>query len=83
MKIIINDIFKGKEIELTATLSTEHTCSSYGMPVMLIKEWGDQNSSLMSYENWMLGAARVVEMQDEKEEALFLSWIENLNRMLP
>lgn len=78
MKIIAKDIMTGEEIPLTATLTTDHPASSYGLPVMVIDEWG--GNDCMSHQNWILAGCRVVEL-DEAEREAFAKWyrlIENL-----
>lgn len=72
MKIQLTDVCTGESVELTAELTTEHSASSYGQPVMWIEEWG----GLMSALSWILGRGRVLEITPD-EQALFDQWQDN------
>lgn len=82
VKIAARDVFSGDVVELTATLTTDHSVSSYGQPVMVIKEWADQDSDLMGYDNWVLAGCSVVEPGDKEQQELFAQWIKNMAQML-
>jgi len=70
MKIKAYDYNSGKDITLTAHLTTDHSQSSYGQPVMMIDEWGGQ---LMSAENWIIAGCYPVEMSSDEASA-FHKW---------
>ena len=70
MKIIAKDIFGGEDVTLTATLTTDHPASSYGQPVMMIKEWDDD---CMSHQNWILAGCQVIDI-DQAEKEDFERW---------
>lgn len=64
------DLVRDEAVTLTASMTTEHPCSSYGQPVMLIDEW---DGGVMSHANWVLIGARVIEISDD-EIAQYKQW---------
>ena len=76
MKIIARDLMTDHNIELNATLTTDHPASSYGQPVMVIDEWGD----CMSHQNWVLAGCYIVEIDDDEKED-FAKWYGLIEQM--
>jgi len=65
MKISARDIFSDEQVELTGRLTTDHPLSSYGQPVLLIEEWGNEPMSLI---NWSLAGCQVIEATEQEAQ---------------
>lgn len=73
MKITARDFSTGQLVALTAKLTTEHSTSLNGQPVMVIKEWG---AGIMSYDNWLMASCVVTEPGSEEQRQLFKRWLQ-------
>ena len=73
MKITARDFSTGELVNLTAKLTTEHSKSNHGQPVMIIKEWG---AGIMSYDNWKMAACVVTDPGSEEQQELFQKWLQ-------
>jgi hypothetical protein len=73
MKITARDFSTGELVELTAKLTIEHSTSSHGQPVMIIKEW---DAGIMSYDNWKIADCVVTEPGSEEQQELFKRWVQ-------
>ena len=71
------DIFDGGETtKIKAEITTEHSASSYGLPVVLLPD-GD----VLSAESWVLLGYRIVSIKT-KEAPMMERWLKNLYGML-
>jgi hypothetical protein len=70
MKILATDVYSGKQHTLTGKFDMDHVSSSYGLPIMLIEEWGNK---VMSHKQWLLDRCEVVEI-DEEDQEFFNHW---------
>lgn len=71
------DIFKGgKAVKIKGELTTEHSASSYGLPVIVLPDGG-----VISAESWVLLGYRVVSLT-EKEAPMMGRWLKNLYAMM-
>ena len=70
MKILATDVSSGKKVTLTGKFEMDHTSSSYGLPALVIEEWGGK---VMSHKHWMLDRCEVVEIDDEEQD-FFNHW---------
>ena len=78
MKITAWDMMTDQTIKLTASFTTDHPLSSYGQPVMLIKEWEDND--VMSHQNWLLAGCKVTDLP-EKDKKAFEKWYSLITAM--
>ena len=67
MKIRTTDVYSGKKLIITGKFEMDHTSSSYGLPDLVIEEWGGK---VMSHKQWMLNSCEVVEINDEEQDFL-------------
>lgn len=73
MKITARDFSTGELVDLTAKLTTEHSTSKHGQPVMIIKEWG---AGIMSYDNWKMATCVVTDPGSQEQQELFIKWVQ-------
>jgi hypothetical protein len=71
MRISARDPFSGELVELTASLTTEHSAADHPQPIMIIEEW---RAGMMSHKNWELSACRVISPGNKEQQALFSRW---------
>jgi hypothetical protein len=76
MKILATDIYSGKKRTLTGKFEMDHTSASYGLPALVIEEWGGK---IMSHKQWMLDGCEVVEIDDEEQD-FFNHWRSELGK---
>lgn len=70
------DIFEGgKTVKIKGELTTEHSASSYGLPVILLPDGG-----VLSAESWVMLGYRVVSLA-QKEAPLMERWLKNMYAM--
>jgi hypothetical protein len=70
------DIFSGgKAVKIKGELTTEHSASSYGLPVIVLPDGG-----VLSAESWVLLGYRVVSLT-QKEAPLMERWLKNMYAM--
>ena len=62
-----------KEIE--AEITTEHSASSYGLPVVLLEDGG-----VLSAQSWVMLDYKIVELPED-EKPLMEKWLKNLYAM--
>ena len=74
MKILATDMNSGGKITLTGRYEMDHISASYGLPALLIKEWGGK---VMSHKQWMLDKCEVIEI-DEEEQDFYNHWRSSL-----
>jgi len=67
MKALATDVYSGKQRTITGKFDRDHLTSSYGLPVMLIEEWGGK---VMSHKQWRMNRCEVDEI-DEEEQDIF------------
>ena len=76
MKLSYQDLFDTGRKEIEATVTTEHSASSYGLPVVLLEDGG-----LLSAESWVLLGYSIVSLS-KKESPMMEKWLKNLNAMM-
>lgn len=77
MLLQYTDIFKnGREVKITAEITTEHPASSYGIPVVVLPDGG-----VLGAESWVLLGYRVVSLT-KKEAPMMERWLKNLYAMM-
>ena len=76
MLLQFTDLFKRGTHQLTATITTEHSLSSYGQPVLLLSDGKPIDAT-----SWVLMGYSVLKMS-KKEAPLMEKWLGNLNLML-
>jgi hypothetical protein len=70
------DIFAGgKARKIKGELTTEHSASSYGLPVIVLPDGG-----VLSAESWVMLGYRVVSLA-QKEAPMMEKWLKNLYAM--
>jgi len=70
------DIFNGgKPVKIKGELTTEHSASSYGLPVIVLPD-GD----VLSAESWVMLGYRVVSLA-QKEAPMMERWLKNMYAM--
>lgn len=77
MKISGHDAITDKAVTLTASVTTDHPASSYGLPVMLIEEWG---GACMSYFDFILIGGKITEIKPA-ELPVVEQWVSLLEAM--
>jgi hypothetical protein len=71
------DIFEGGKVKkIKGELTTEHSASSYGLPVILLPDGG-----VLSAESWVMLGYKIVSLT-KKEEPMMERWLKNLYAML-
>jgi hypothetical protein len=70
MKILATDVYSGKKRTLTGCFEMDHVSSSFGLPSLVIEQWGGK---VMSHKQWMLDGCEVVEI-DEEEQDFYNHW---------
>jgi hypothetical protein len=71
------DIFSGGEVEeIEGELTSEHSASSYGLPVIVLPDGG-----VVSAESWVLLGYRIVSLT-QKEAPMMERWLKNMYAML-
>ncbi len=71
------DIFSGGKVKkIKGELTTEHSASSYGLPVIVLPDGG-----VVSAESWVLLGYRVVSLT-QKEAPMMERWLKNMYAML-
>jgi len=71
------DIFDGgKTRKIKGEITTEHSASSYGMPVIVLPDGG-----VLSGESWVMLGYKVVSLT-QKEAPMMERWLKNLYAML-
>ena len=72
-----SDIFEGGKIKkIKAELKTEHSASSYGLPVIALPDGG-----VLSAESWVMLGYRVLSIT-QKEAPMMERWLKNLYAMM-
>jgi hypothetical protein len=70
------DVFEGgKERKIKGELTTEHSASSYGMPVIVLPDGG-----VLSAESWVMLGYKVLSIS-QKEVPMMEKWLKNLYAM--
>ena len=67
---------RGKLHNIKPSITTEHSASSYGMPVVVLPDGGALNA-----ESWVLMGYEVLSLT-KKEAPLMKRWLENLDAMI-
>ena len=76
MKLEYTDIFNGGEkVKVKATVTTEHSASSYGVPVIVLDD-----GNVLDLQSWIMLGYRVVKAS-KKEDAALKMVFENFNTM--
>jgi hypothetical protein len=71
------DIFAGgKTRKIKGELTTEHSASSYGLPVIVLPDGG-----ILSAESWVMLGYKVVSLA-QKEAPMMERWLKNMYAML-
>lgn len=71
MIITLKDIYTGKLNRYRVSLTTDHSASHYGQPVMVFRRDGH----IVDIFNWLLGTGRVAKFESPEERVQYEKWI--------
>ena len=70
MKILATEIYSGGKLVLSGRFDLDIVSSSYGLPILVIEEWGGK---VMTHKQWALDRCEVAEI-DTDEQEFFNHW---------